>query len=449
MLARLARPTSLTQCRTLTPLGSRRQIQAVANRLQLGAFSPRPPVHLHQFLLDQLELQHSMASSQPEQTAVTVLGEHIAKPFRSLIQHTTADLSPRPKLVGILANSNAPSRAYAQWTAKACEAVGIEYELREVGVVKEGKEEGTAEQGEVEEAILDANEDDSVNGIMVYYPIFGPRQDGYLQQAVSPLKDVEGLNFTWLFSLYHNIRFLDPRKLALAAQVLTPSPSPAPAAPVPTQSTAQPTPASFSSETAPPGLVKAILPCTPLAIVKTLEHCQVYNPLRPYGSRAFGRTVTVINRSEVVGRPLAALLANDGARVFSVDLDGVQEFNRRKPAPRAASTSEGAEEGANKPSFHPYHTVKKTDISLEECLKMSDVVIGGVPSKAYKIPTAHLKEGVVAINFSESKNFEADVKDKASIYCPGIGKATIVLLQRNLLRLREYQAQLRNGTASA
>jgi len=35
-----------------------------------------------------------------------------------------------------------------------------------------------------------------------------------------------------------------------------------------------------------------------------------------------------------------------------------------------------------------------------------------VPSKAYKIPTAQLKEGVVAVNFSESKNFEADVKDK-------------------------------------
>ncbi|GAA5910633.1 methylenetetrahydrofolate dehydrogenase (NAD(+)) [Sporobolomyces salmoneus] len=379
-----------------------------------------------------------MTTPQPaaETTAVTVTGEQIAKPFRSAIQTTTSSLSPRPKLVGILANSSSPSRAYASWTAKACEAVGIEYELREVGI--NGKAEGeTAEQGEVEEAILEANEDDKVNGIMVYYPIFGPRQDGYLQQAVSPLKDVEGLNFTWLFSLYHNIRFLDPRKLALAAQVLTPSPSALPSAPLPTQSTSQPTPSS-SAEPAPPGLVKAILPCTPLAIVKTLEHCQVYNPLRPYGSRAYGRTVTVINRSEVVGRPLAALLANDGARVFSVDLDGVQEFNRRKPA-------EGTEE---KSSFHPYHTVKKTEMSLEECLKASDVVIGGVPSKAYKIPTAQLKEGVVAINFSESKNFEADVKDKASIYCPGIGKATIVLLQRNLLRLRDYQVQLRNGASA-
>jgi methylenetetrahydrofolate dehydrogenase (NAD+) len=38
------------------------------------------------------------------------------------------------------------------------------------------------------------------------------------------------------------------------------------------------------------------------------------------------KVVTVINRSEVVGRPLAALLANDGARVFSVDIDCESEL---------------------------------------------------------------------------------------------------------------------------
>ncbi|GAA6010996.1 hypothetical protein JCM8202_003858 [Rhodotorula sphaerocarpa] len=380
----------------------------------------------------------SSTKPNPDPTSiacVTVLGEHIAKPFRTQIQAATAELQPRPKLVGILANSGAPSRAYANWTAKACEAVGIDYELREVGIVADGASEGTAEQGEVEEAILAANEDDNVNGIMVYYPIFGPRQDGYLQQAVSPLKDVEGLNFAWLFSLYHNIRFIDPRKIAMAAQVLTPTPFQVSAA---TATPSTPTPSALPDQQTPEGLVKAILPCTPLAIVKTLEHCQVYNPLRPYGSRAFGRTITVVNRSEVVGRPLAALLANDGARVFSVDLDGVQEFTRKKVV-------EG-EEGP-KSSFHPYHVIKKCDLSLEQCLATSDVVIGGVPSKSYKIPTAQLKEGVVAINFSESKNFEDDIKEKASIYCPGIGKATIVLLQRNLLRLREYQASLRKGIA--
>ena len=82
-----------------------------------------------------------------------------------------------------------------------------------------------------------------------------------------------------LFSLYHNARFIDPRKLAGAAGVLASGSTPT---------------ASISDQEGT--LVKAILPCTPLAIVKTLEHCQVYNVLLPYGSRAFGRTITVVNR---------------------------------------------------------------------------------------------------------------------------------------------------------
>jgi hypothetical protein len=36
------------------------------------------------------------------------------------------------------------------------------------------------------------------------------------------------------------------------------------------------------------------------------------------------------NRSEIVGRPLAAMLANDGADVYSVDLNGVYLMRRGK-----------------------------------------------------------------------------------------------------------------------
>lgn len=144
--------------------------------------------------------------------------------------------------------------------------------------------------------------------------------------------------------------------------------------------------------------IAAILPCTPLAIVKTLEYLGVYNSILPFGQRAYGRTITVINRSEVVGRPLAALLANDGARIFSVDVDNIQEFSRRRTASSSSSL--------------PHHVVKDSKYSLEECLKMSDTVITGVPSKGYKVKTDQLRDGVVAINFSSEKNFEANIKDK-------------------------------------
>ena len=40
----------------------------------------------------------------------------------------------------------------------------------------------------------------------------------------------------------------------------------------------------------------AILPCTPLAIVKTLEHIDVYDRALPYGERVHGRVISIINR---------------------------------------------------------------------------------------------------------------------------------------------------------
>ena len=70
----------------------------------------------------------------------------------------------------------------------------------------------TISKEDVEEAILAANADPSIHGIIVYYPIFPSpsRQDYYIQQLVSPAKDVEGLSHTYVFNMYQNIRFLDP-----------------------------------------------------------------------------------------------------------------------------------------------------------------------------------------------------------------------------------------------
>ncbi len=88
-----------------------------------------------------------------------------------------------------------------------------------------------------------------------------------------------------------------------------------------------------------------------------------------------GKRITIVNRSEVVGRPLAALLANDGAQVYSVDEKGILEFHR------------GQGLSLNK------HEVFETEITLVDALNISDIVIAGVPSPHYKIETKVLKEG--------------------------------------------------------
>lgn len=230
---------------------------------------------------------------------------------------------------------------------------------------------------ELEGHILAANHDDNIDGIIVYYPIFNDRQDQYLQQIIDVSKDVEGLCHRYIFNLYQNNRFLDEEKEQ-----------------------------------------KSVLPCTPLAVIKILEYLRIYNTILPYGNRLFGHSITVVNRSEVVGRPLAALLANDGACVYSVDLNGIQQFTRG--------------EGIKKKR---HEVVEKEGWGLQDCVPLSDVVISGVPGDSFKFPTELLRDGAFCINFSTEKNFGPAVKEKASIYVPAIGKVTIIVLIRNLLRI--------------
>jgi len=223
--------------------------------------------------------------------------------------------------------------------------------------------------------LISSNADPEIDGIIVYYPIFNDRQDQYLQQIVDVSKDVEGLSHRYIFNMYQNIRFLDDAQMR-----------------------------------------KSILPCTPLAVIKILEHLHIYNTILPYGNRLFGHTICVVNRSEVVGRPLAALLANDGACVYSVDVTGVQQFTRGAGLKRKK-----------------HDVLEKEGWDLEDCLPLCDVVISGVPGDKYKIPTKLLRDGAVCVNFSSERNFGPEVKEKASIYVPAIGKVTIVVLMRNLL----------------
>ena len=181
----------------------------------------------------------------------------------------------RPRLVGLIANDDAGAQLYARWTAKACERDGITYELRQV------------ERVSLEESVIAANKDPDVHGIIVYYPVFGGPIDDYLRDVISVEKDVEGLNHRYRYAMYHNIRQLSDY-----------------------------------------GGRKCILPCTPLACLKILEHCGAYDNSLPVGSQLKEKSILVYNRSEVVGRPLAAMLANDGATVFSIDITGMLVYTQ-------------------------------------------------------------------------------------------------------------------------
>lgn len=314
----------------------------------------------------------------------TILASTISKIYDEEIQSkVTAMKSIRPQgplLVGFLANNDPAAEMYARWTQKTSEALGIRYELRQF-----------EDKDLLEENIIEANNDDSVDGIMIYFPVFGNAQDQYLQQVVDKSKDVEGLNFVYYQNLYHNVRYLDNDRN-----------------------------------------LKSILPCTPLAIVKILEYLKIYNPLLPDGNQMYGKKCVVINRSEIVGRPLAALLANDGAIVYSVDVNNIQKFTRGESLKLIKHQVE---------DLGNY-----SEDLLKDVCKDADVIITGVPSESYKFPTEYIRDGAICINFSSHKNFREDVKTKASLYVPMTGKVTIAMLLRNMLRLVENRQKLKDSS---
>lgn len=283
----------------------------------------------------------------------------LAGEYRAEVRREIAALKEPVVLAGLLVADHGPSMTYAEYTRVGCDDVGVRFDLRH------------RKRLEIEAAIQEANADPGVHGIIVYYPIFGTERDPWLRDAVDPKKDIEGLHSFWSRCLYANKRFTDEAK---------------------TQ--------------------KAILPCTPLAILKLLEATRLGEAKRAMPFE--GKRVTIFNRSEVVGRPLATMMANDGAEVDSFDLDGALRFS-----PGAAGAA-----------------VSESTVTRAEALAAADVVITGVPSASFDLVRAsEIRPGAVCLNFSTRKNFHEDVLEAASVFVPRVGPMTVAMALRNTVRL--------------
>ena len=323
----------------------------------------------------------------PGKVDATSVADQYNAEIKAAVDTLVAKGIEQPKLVGFLANGDNAAEMYARMTKRACEKNGVCFELRR------------PERLDLEKAVVHANSDPAVHGILVYYPVFGGGMDTYLRDVISYEKDVEGLNHRYCYALYHNIRYLEG--IGGAAS----------------------------------GEKKCVLPCTPLACIKVLESLGAYDKAEPVGQQLRGRTAMVYNRSEVVGRPLAAMLANDGATVFSVDEHGMLVYRA------------GAVAGTIK--------VEETEVKQEDALRMADIVVSGVPVKSFQIAASNMRPGAIAINVSQFMNFGPDVDTKCTLV-PAMGKVTIAMLARNLIRLHanfrvpdEPSSPLRRLTAAA
>ena len=258
---------------------------------------------------------------------------------RSVRAYTSAITnSDTPRLVGILAEQ--PHQAPAERRAAETYSDTIAATLAQDGLAYEiCRCSWNADQNHgpeaVEAAIREQNRRSDVHGILVFYPIFphshntatsdagllrtsrhyymnpntGMRYksfDDYLRDCVTPSKDVEGL--------CHNHEALQQPLFRARGGLHLPN--------------------------------NVYIPCTAQAVYKILEtyHLPKYyartknkqaantqattTAAVPQQQRWQGQTVTVINRSSVLGRPLSALLALEGANVYSVDDRSILRFHQ-------------------------------------------------------------------------------------------------------------------------
>lgn len=289
----------------------------------------------------------------------------IAAEYRDEVRAHVATLTEqygrRPRILGLLGQEEGPAATYARYARRGCESVGIELEVRLV------------QAGDVEPQIAAANVDPDVDGIFLYYPLLDRAGDRWLRELVDPRKDVEGLHSFWSRLLYENQRFVDAERT-----------------------------------------VRSILPCTPLAILKLLQHAgmegtNVNAPLE-------GVTACVFNRSDLVGRPLAAMLANDGARVHSLDITGSVTF---EPAIGRHT-----------------HDLRDEGVDRATALAAADVVISAVPSHDFELVRGdEIREGAICVDVAEYTNFDESILERASVFVPRVGPLTIAMAMRNLTRL--------------
>jgi methylenetetrahydrofolate dehydrogenase (NAD+) len=138
--------------------------------------------------------------------------------------------------------------------------------------------------------------------------------------------------------------------------------------------------------------------------------------------------MSILNvRSAVFGKPLALMLANAGAYVYSIDINDIILFHR------PSSTS-------GEVTSTLIHQNQQSEI-----LGLSDIIISAVPDPNYRVqvPITGLKPGVGLINVATGENFCDLAKRDAGWYIPRVGGITRRCLMMNALMGRMRRDEVR------
>lgn len=253
----------------------------------------------------------------------------------------------RPHLTFILVGNNPSSLSYIRQKQKACQAIGFQYEFLHFPE--------SITEPELLQKIFDLNDDPSTHGIMVQLPLPKHIDPSIISSTIDPIKDVDGFHPTNQGNLFTG---------------------------------------KYNPE-------RTMIPCTPKGIIKLLNH---YN-INPSGKKA-----VVVGRSQIVGKPVAAMLLNAGATVTIC-------HSQTKDLAQETTQADILVVAIGKPNFITDDMVKPDTVVIDVGFsKVEDDIYGDVDQK-----------GVAA---------------KASFLTPvpgGVGPMTVACLMDNLYLA--YKAQ--------
>jgi methylenetetrahydrofolate dehydrogenase (NADP+)/methenyltetrahydrofolate cyclohydrolase len=181
----------------------------------------------------------------------TIDGQAIAREFREGLMRRVGALASkgvRPGLAVVQVGNHPASKVYVRNKIRACSEVGLHSEHIELP--------GNTDEEALLERIRSLNNDARIHGILVQLPLPPGLSVDRVQETIAPEKDVDGFH---------------PINVGLLA-IGRPR----------------------------------FAPCTPLGVMKLLEHEKI-NPE--------GRHAVVVGRSNIVGKPMALLLLQRGATV--------------------------------------------------------------------------------------------------------------------------------------
>ena len=96
----------------------------------------------------------------------------VTAPIKALLAQQLATLSRPLRIVGLLATRDRGCHQYATLTAKNCSANGILFDKRDISSCRDLEDSKAFD--EVKQTITEINVDGTVDGVIVYFPLFGP-----------------------------------------------------------------------------------------------------------------------------------------------------------------------------------------------------------------------------------------------------------------------------------